>query len=386
MNRDARILVATDSADDANLVRKLLNVEFDNVAASTNPEHSVQDFEKHRPEVLILAFKGLEKAERYYLGLYRLGTLVHVLPHRTLILCGKDDLQRVYELCKKEHFDDYVLFWPMTHDAPRLPMAVHHALRQLACVAAGNMPSVGELAAQARRIAGLEALLEESLAKGTERIDVANRSLSQVRQRISVAMENFTRSLADGSRPDLIEIRDQAGFQTELKRLETEQLDKHLQSIADAVHPVGQWAGALKQDLACKLESVRALQSMAACVRPTVLVVDDEEFQHKLLARLLSDENLELIFAASGTQALATLRKRRPDLVLMDFNLPDIDGVETTRRLKSVETLMSIPIVMITGQSGKHIVVESLKAGAVDFVVKPFDKEILRAKVRKYLM
>lgn len=71
-------------------------------------------------------------------------------------------------------------------------------------------------------------------------------------------------------------------------------------------------------------------------------------------------------FATSGMEALATLRKRRPDLVLMDVGLPDINGVETTRRLKSVEQFAKIPVVVITGHSEKAVVVESLKASASD--------------------
>ncbi|MBC7857972.1 MAG: response regulator, partial [Burkholderiaceae bacterium] len=79
------------------------------------------------------------------------------------------------------------------------------------------------------------------------------------------------------------------------------------------------------------------------------------------------------------------LRKCQPDLVLMDINLPDIDGVEVTRRLKLAEQFAGIPVIMITGQSGKDMVIESLNAGAADFVVKPFDKPTLLGKVRKFL-
>ena len=77
MTAAARIMVATEVVADADLVMKLLREEFDEVVVSTDPGRAVQDFEKHQPEVLILAFNTLEKAERYYLGLYRLGTLVH---------------------------------------------------------------------------------------------------------------------------------------------------------------------------------------------------------------------------------------------------------------------------------------------------------------------
>jgi CheY-like chemotaxis protein len=116
-----------------------------------------------------------------------------------------------------------------------------------------------------------------------------------------------------------------------------------------------------------------------------VLVVDDDEFQHRLLAQLLIEEQLELAFATSASTALAAMRKRAPELILMDVQLPDMNGIEVTQRLKAVHQFAAIPIVMITGASAKNVVMESLKAGAADFVVKPFDKDKLLAKMRHFL-
>jgi CheY-like chemotaxis protein len=384
MTAGARILVATEVVSDAGVVAKLLRDEFDQVVASTDPERAVQDFEKHRPAVLVLAFNTLEKAERYYLGLYRLSNLVHALPHRTLILCNQDDLRRVYTLCKKEYFDDYILFWPMTHDAPRLPMAVHHALRQMANAEAG-IPTQGEIAVQARRIAELEALLEQYAANGTQRLEVASRSLHQAGQEIGAALDSLSHKLSEGDLRSLVEVKDRTGFQREIDRLKAEEIQKRFEAVAATVQPVHQWMGALKEGLAPQLESARALSALAQRIRPLMLMVDDDEFQHKLVKQLLADARLGLAFATSGIEALAMLRRRRPDIVLMDVNLPDIDGVEATRRLKSVEQLAGIPVVMVTGKSEKNVVVESLNAGASDFIVKPFDRGTLVAKIRKFL-
>lgn len=382
--RNARILVATDSLSDADLVRKLLSDEFDNVSISTDPERSVEDFERRKPEVLVLAFNTLEKAERYYLGLYRRGTTVHALPHRTVILCNKDDVRRVYELCKKEYFDDYILFWPMTHDAPRLPMTVHHSLRQMAMSRAAPA-NTAELAAQARRIAELEAQLERYAARGQERVDEASRSLRAAGQHIGAALDSFGRQLVQGDLRDLVELKDRSGFESELGRFKAQQIEPRIRAAVEAVAPVRQWADGFREALAPQLESARSLKALADQHRPVVLMVDDDEFQHRLLAQVLDSMKLELIFATSGAEALGALRKRRPDLVLMDFELPDISGVEVTRRMKAVEQFAGIPVVMITGHSEKHIVVDSLKAGAADFVVKPFDKATVIAKVRKLL-
>lgn len=384
MSRKPVVLIATEVSADASMLKKRLRDEFDGVeiVTSTNPEQSVQDFEQHRPTVLILAFNTLEKAERYYLGLYRLGEIAHVLPHRTLILCSKDDLQQVYALCRKEQFDDYILFWPMNHDGLRLPMALHHALRQMQTLAQ-DTPTASEFAAQARRIADLETLLEKSVARGGEHLAMVGHSLRQAEADVGLALDDFSNKVLYGEHQDTLEARE--GVQREFNRLKTEQIGRHFQSVASATEPLTEWVGTIQTDLTPQLAAARTLTTLAERVRPVVLVVDDDEFQHKLLARVLAETNLDLVFAASGAEALAAVRKGRPDLILMDVNLPDINGIEVTRRLKAEEPFANIPVIMITGQSDKRLVIESLKGGASDFVVKPFDKDILLDKILQRL-
>lgn len=384
MTATTPILVATDAVADAQLVKKLLDEEFDNVEISTKPESAVQDFEKHRPAVLILAFDSLEQAERYYLGLYRLSTAVHSVPHHTLILCNKNDLWRVYELCKKQHFDDYVLFWPVTNDAPRLRMAVHHALRQRQGVGLNAVTS-SQMAVQARGLGELEQNLNGYAAAGEQRSGAASASLAQAEQAINRALDALSEKLSSGASTDAAAARDPKILREEIDRLKIDEIGKHFQSVASAVDTMRQWAGALTTGLAPELESARALQSLAAQIRPMVLVVDDDEFQHTLLKKLLLAANVDLVFANSGAEALALLRRLRPDLILMDVDLPGVTGVEVTRRVKALRHLSDIPVIMITGHSEKAIVVESLNAGASDFVVKPFDRAALLTKVDRFL-
>jgi CheY-like chemotaxis protein len=86
-----------------------------------------------------------------------------------------------------------------------------------------------------------------------------------------------------------------------------------------------------------------------------------------------------------ASTALTKLRSLRPDLIMVDLNLPDINGIELTRRIKSAPAFKDVPLVVMTGTSNKHNVVESLRAGAVDFVVKPFERERLKAKIQRFL-
>ncbi len=126
--------------------------------------------------MLVLAFDTLEKSERYCLELYRLSGKIHLQPHRTVILCNKHEVSQAYQACRKESFDDYVLFWPMTSDAPRLLMSMHHALRYLAAIMESG-PSATEFAAMARRLTELGSMLDQQMAQGSQHIDIVDRSM-----------------------------------------------------------------------------------------------------------------------------------------------------------------------------------------------------------------
>jgi CheY-like chemotaxis protein len=133
------------------------------------------------------------------------------------------------------------------------------------------------------------------------------------------------------------------------------------------------------------LKSARTSKNLPERAEPTVMVVDDDEFQRMLIGKLLQAEHYHLVFASDGIEALNILRKLRPDLILMDVMMPDMDGMETTRRLKAAPRFARTPVIMVTGKSEGQVVIDSLKSGAMDFVVKPFDRTTLISKINHAL-
>ncbi|MDE2629123.1 MAG: response regulator [Burkholderiales bacterium] len=377
------ILVASDNSADAALVRSLLANDFSNVYTSTDPNKAIEEFDRRAPQVLVLAFNVLEKAERHCLALYRLSTKIQSHPHRTVILCDKEQVKDVAELCIKQSFDDYVLFWPMNHDAPRLRMAVHHALRELAS-ANRSGPSLAEFAAQARRLAELDSLLDRQMALGGRRIEGANLAIEQAEAHIGRALDGFSRRLGEGELPEVVDVKDASGLDRAVSDLKRDGIQPPLRAAAESMQPLRRWADELRRECAPHLESARAMGEMASRLQPTVLVVDDDELQHKMVATLLAEENCHLVFATTGSRALKIIGKSLPDLILMDVQMPGMDGIEVLRRLKAAPHLASVPVIMITGKSAGTVVVDCLKAGAADFIVKPFDRHTLISKVARW--
>ena len=120
-------------------------------------------------------------------------------------------------------------------------------------------------------------------------------------------------------------------------------------------------------------------------VRPLVMLIDDEIFQHNLVRYLLSGMECDFIFAFSGAEAIAKLQYAKPSLILMDVLMPGMNGVDLTRHLKSIPGREDIPVIMVTGNSDKEVVEQSLRAGAVDFLVKPFSQDMFFKKLKRFL-
>lgn len=380
MTHPGRIMVASPASADAALVRSLLAEAFDDIVVSTDPGQAASDYDQTLPDVLVLAMHPLEKAERHGLDLYRHSRRIQGHPHRTVVLCHGDEMRRAYELCRQDCFDDYVVFWPFNPDAPRLLMAVHHALRELDRHR-DDTPSPVEFATLARQVQDLDTQLDRHEAQGRHYLDQADARLREAEQDIGAALDGFSRRLAESG-----PVRQgNPNFLQDLALIRGETLDDRLQTVGQAMVPLRQWAGSLKESLAPQLDSARALGGLAARLRQRLLLVDDDDMQHKLLAGMLANQNIELAGAHSAAEAWRRLNEQRPDLILMDLNLPDLDGLEVTRRIKATPQLAGIPIIMLTGQSGKDVVLDSLKAGARDFVVKPFDRAGLFAKLGSLL-
>jgi two-component system KDP operon response regulator KdpE len=110
-----------------------------------------------------------------------------------------------------------------------------------------------------------------------------------------------------------------------------------------------------------------------------ILIVDDEPQIRRVLRTTLSSQGYTVAEARTGDEALEQIRNERPDLILLDVNMPGISGLETCREIRSSS---DIPIIMLTVRSSEHDKVQALDAGADDYVTKPFGSEELMARIR----
>lgn len=118
---------------------------------------------------------------------------------------------------------------------------------------------------------------------------------------------------------------------------------------------------------------------------PTVLIVEDEPAQREVLAYNLEAEGFRVAQADNGEEALLIVAEDTPDLIVLDWMLPNVSGIEVCRRLKSRPETRAVPIIMLSARSEEVDLVRGLETGADDYMVKPYSVVELMARVRTQL-
>ncbi|MCL1471752.1 diguanylate cyclase [Argonema antarcticum] len=116
-----------------------------------------------------------------------------------------------------------------------------------------------------------------------------------------------------------------------------------------------------------------------------ILVVDDVSENLQLIALILEKRGYETTFATSGQQALERVQTAKPDLVLLDFMMPEMNGMEVCEKLKANPDVADIPIIFITASHEQEHLIQAFEKGAVDYITKPFKTPELLARVRTHL-
>lgn len=115
-----------------------------------------------------------------------------------------------------------------------------------------------------------------------------------------------------------------------------------------------------------------------------ILAVDDNSISLVTIEQELKKE-YEVVPVNSGSRALQYLKRERPDLILLDIQMANMDGIETLKQIREIESCQSIPVIMLTSKQEKAAVVETSKLGIYDYVLKPFRGEDLRRRIEQVL-
>jgi len=114
-----------------------------------------------------------------------------------------------------------------------------------------------------------------------------------------------------------------------------------------------------------------------------ILIIDDEATIRKLFIRLLARDKYKVFTAPNGKKGIETTRKNKPDLIILDLKMPEMDGIETLKRIKKFNE--DVVVIVLTAYGTMETAGEAMKLGAYDFISKPFDIERIRVSIKRAL-
>lgn len=117
-----------------------------------------------------------------------------------------------------------------------------------------------------------------------------------------------------------------------------------------------------------------------------VLLVDDSGSMRHFSKRILNGLGItDIKEAGDGLEALKAVAAEKPDMIFMDWNMPNLSGIETLKKLKADPATQPIPVIMVTSESEKTNIIEAVKSGAANYVVKPFNADTIKEKLGPFL-
>lgn len=165
--------------------------------------------------------------------------------------------------------------------------------------------------------------------------------------------------------------------------MEQEQIDKEIFQLVEQKPEITNQE--LARSLAIPENVVKERLQRLSDTRQKILIVDDELDALTALKRALESENYNVVEAADGLSAIQKVKDEKPDIVLLDLMLPEIDGFEVCKQLKSDPLYRHVPIIMLTAKGEINDKIEGIEIGADDYVTKPFNLNEIKARIKMVL-
>jgi two-component system chemotaxis response regulator CheY len=117
----------------------------------------------------------------------------------------------------------------------------------------------------------------------------------------------------------------------------------------------------------------------------TVMVVDDSRIMRNIVKNTFSELKIpcQFIEAGNGKEALQQIQNQTVHLILLDWNMPELSGIDFLKQVRAMDQYKDLPIIMVTSESAKYNVIEALKTGATDYIIKPVNEKIFAEKLSK---
>ena len=380
-NENIEILLVTDTRYEQDNIQQLLLEEYGQILQATNETAALQLFKKHHPSLLIISYEEVDKAKAFYLSLYIKDKKIYDVPHKTILLCRGKESHKAYELCVNSVISDYVADRPM-FDPYRLRLSVRQAIEshkreQNAFWHSNQIDKITEDLNQLYKF-----VVEKLKSMGGEQKDTVT-SFNNYTKKLSTDIKSLEQSIAPLCVTDVENENDAVTMTKGFSQFSSKSIKSGSKKVLKQLNKTNNSMANLNKGLLENFDSIHHNTDIHNITK--ILIVDDDPFYCEMVIEMLKSETINVSSATDGRSALDDLRFNKPDIILLDYMMADLDGLMVLKIIKSNPNLKSIPVIMLTGDSSRTVVSNCMKAGAVEFLIKPSDRVTLLSKIEKVL-
>lgn len=333
---EANILIVSDSAAEITDLKNLLATLVGRLTFALNKDEGIQAFKAQHPIMLVLAFTEVANSVQFYQQLNQEIPEITEHFHHTLLLCSSKEAYDAYHLCEEGVFDDYLVDHPL-YDPQRIILSIEQALQ------------------------------------------------NQLMERKVLALHQQIRHSEKLARLFDISIKHQVDKGIKQLHELTRWLEQHT-TDADTLHlKTVQKVNRIIKELEQTQQKIATHEFPSQIEQERILLVDDDDFYREQVAAILASVGYQVAEANNGITALKQLSIKKPDLMLLDYKMPGMDGLTLLKKIKGSAVFHDIPVIMLTGFSHTALVRESRKAGIAGYIIKPGNRDFLLSKINQVI-
>ncbi|WP_172565882.1 response regulator [Vibrio navarrensis] len=369
------IFIFYNSFEVLDMVKGTIGNEFDSIF-TINIEIEQENFihslgKNHHAILYIYAFDDPEYAKSFSLLLKQHSALSshHLVPCESVLMCPKEYRKQAFELCESGFFYTYETIKPI-YDTNKIRLTLKRLAQHLtsdallALASKQNAQMETSIESSIQSIDTLKSTIHSQHQDNDKMLDSVLSPLDQLLYDVPTnvwrkALSNALASIPTNQRNLYTEAFDLSTFKDNLDNYK-----KQNQSLF----------GALSQQL-------DSLKPQVFSTKPLIIVADDQPVMQKIISSILQPRGFKVELAGNGVEAIMKAKVMIPNLVLLDIDMPTMDGLSTLQAFKKLDVLKDVPVIMLTSHSDKQMFKQCIEHGAIDYVVKPTKADTLLKKV-----
>ncbi|QSX35649.1 response regulator [Shewanella sedimentimangrovi] len=333
----------------------------------------------HKRMLLVYCFQEVSHAEslKNFLQSNEHFNTLRTVPHASMLLCEKNNRNDAFQLCCNETFDSYDTIRPV-YDNHKIILTLYKLIEII------------ELKAELKRFdqAGLD--MQYEMQNTASQLQGLHESVKVASKQQSSLITNIMQDV-DGILSSISESAFMKSFRKVFHALPDEEINKFIHelrkhSINPQLNRLKEKSESLFNELSTQLLAQKAaLEKKDNLRKATVVVADDQDVVLKIIATILEQHGYKVEKASNGVEVLLKAKVLKPDLILLDIDMPILDGIETLKVCKKTPVLQDIPLIMLTSYADVEHFQNALLLGAEDYIIKPTNAETLLKKIRSVL-